>query len=167
MAAGLITTQNLNSFTTTAGTEAAVAAVYIPYDVPVGQGVTLSFAVYFTTVNAATTQLDVRVRQATFSGGHVVVSSPAGTLIGTAATSAFTAGTLSATAISGEVYDPAPALVSSADTAVPSQIASLDLPGQILQGAGYLYVLTVKSTTNTAVVAAAAATLTAFYGSAA
>lgn len=161
---GIVTCQNLNAFTTTAGTEAAVAAVYIPFDVPVGEGITLEASVNFTTINAATTQLDVRVRQASFSGGHVVVSSPAGALIGTAATYAFTAGTASAANVSATVYDPAPLIVASADTAVPAQIDSLNLPGQILQGAGFLYVLTVKSTTNTAVVAAGAATLCALFG---
>lgn len=164
MAVGQITTVNMNSFTTTAGTEAAVAAVYIPYNNAVGEGITLSFSVNFTTVNAATTALTVKVRQASFSGGHVVVTSPAGTQVGTSAANTFTAGTLSTAAIGGTVMDPAPLLVASTDTAVPAQIDSLNLPGQILQGAGFLYVLTVLSATNTAVVAANAATISAEYG---
>lgn len=153
-----LTTSNITAFTTTAGTEAVVAVAVLPFNNGLGEGVTVIANVNFSAVNAATTALAVKIRQASFSGGNIVVTTPTGTLLGTGATSTFTAGTLSTAAITDVEIDQAPTLIASTNL-VPAQAASNNAPGQVLQGAGVCYVLTVTSTTNVATVAAGAAKL--------
>lgn len=154
MAAVVVPTSNLNSFTTTAAAEAVVAIVYFPNNDPSG-GFNINGAIAFSTINAATTVLAVKVRQATFSGGNVVVAAPAGTQIGNTFSLAQTAGTATAAVIPFNVTDFAPVEVST-EAAVPTQAQSVNQPGIIPQG-GNLYVITVTSTTNVATVAVGAA----------
>jgi hypothetical protein len=158
MATQSIAGANSASFTTTAGTEAVIAFLWIPTGAV--EQVNLDAEVTFTTVNAATTALSVKIRQGSFSGGHLVVSSPAGTQIGATASNTFTAGTLSTQSVGIQVIDFAPLANTNVDAAVPAQALTLGQPGQIDAG-GFVYVLTVTSTTNTAIVAAQAAGFTA------
>jgi len=159
-----ITVANLTAFTTTAGTESVVAVCVLPFDNPSGYGNTLTASVNFSTINAATTALTLRIRQASFSAGALVVTTPTGTQIGTTASTTFVAGAAGTVAtLNLTALDFAPTLIASNNT-IPAQAASLNAPGSVLQGAGVAYVLTVSSTTNTAVVAANAATLTLTQG---
>lgn len=154
-----LTAANSAAFTTTAGTEAVIACLWIPTEA-IAEAQFIGNCSW-SAVNAATTALAVKIRQATVSGGNLVVSAPAGTQIGATATEAFTAGTLTATTVPIGAVDLAPVAITS-DITIPAQAASLNMPGLIPAG-GFLYVLTVTSTTNVATVAAQASSLTVMW----
>ena len=154
-----LTSSNSAEFTTTEGPEAVIACIYIPTE-QVGS-VALIGNCSWSAVNAATTALAVKLRQATVSGGNLVVSSPAGTQVGATASETFTAGTLTATTVPQGAVDLSPVAIT-VDVTVPAQAASLGVPGLIPAG-GFLYVLTVTSTTNVATVAAQAASITVMW----
>lgn len=155
MATNSITGVNSAAFTTTAATEAVVGIAYIPTEVIASAAINIDVA--FTAINAATTALTVKCRQASFSAGALVVTTPTGAQVGANGAWTGTAGTVSTAQVSITAVDLVP-LALTAPATIPAQAQSLGMPGAVPAG-GFLYVVTVTSTTNVATVAAQAASI--------